>query len=81
MKYPALPDTEGSLSVFEQTCSWCGARFRVLATPVADGLHREEYACPECGKGYRTEAASEPQVQLLQRRTDGRGDSYQETMF
>jgi DNA-directed RNA polymerase subunit RPC12/RpoP len=76
-----LPDTESGLSVFEQICSYCGARFRVLATQVADGLHREEYACPECGKGYRTEAASEPQVQLLQRRTDGRGDSYQETMF
>ena len=81
MTHAALPDTEGSLSVFEQSCSYCGARFRVLATQLTDAFHREEYACPECGRTYRTEAASEPQVQLLQRRTDGKNDQYQETMF
>ena len=50
MKPAATPDTQGQLSVFEKTCAYCGARFRVLATHVPDDPHREEYACPECGK-------------------------------
>jgi acetone carboxylase gamma subunit len=53
----------------------------VLATQVADRRHQEEYACPECGKTYETEAAGEPEVQLLRRRTDGKVDRYQDTMF
>lgn len=70
-----------SLSIFEQACRYCGARFRVLATKPADRSHREAYACPECGKGYEVEAAAEPEVQLLQPRCDGKDDNYQETMF
>jgi predicted RNA-binding Zn-ribbon protein involved in translation (DUF1610 family) len=77
---PADPDTQGDLSVFEQSCAYCGARFRVLATrlPAEDA---QTYACPECGKSYEVEAAAEPQVQLLRPRTDGKNDRYQETMF
>jgi len=71
----------GALSIFEKSCAYCGARFRVLATHQADDPHREEYACPECGKSYETEADAEPEVQLLRARTDGKGDRYQETMF
>lgn len=71
----------GNLSVFERSCAYCGARFRVLATASDNVLQREEYACPECGKTYRTHAASEPEVQLLARRTDGKSDRYQDTMF
>jgi len=48
---PADSSTQGYLSVFEKTCAYCGARFRVLATHAADDAHRESYACPECGKG------------------------------
>ena len=81
MKPAAAPDTSGHLSVFEKSCAYCGARFRVLATHVPDDPHREEYACPECGKSYEADAVGEPQVQLLRPRTDGKGDRYQETMF
>lgn len=81
MKQASVPITEGRLSVFEQSCRYCGARFRVLATPPPDASHRESYACPECGKSYEVEAAAEPEVQLLQPRTDGKDDRYQETMF
>jgi DNA-directed RNA polymerase subunit RPC12/RpoP len=81
MKY-AASGNPGPLSVlFEKSCVYCGARFRVLATQVADRRHQEEYACPECGKTYETEAAGEPEVQLLRRRTDGKVDRYQDTMF
>ena len=41
----------------------------------------EPYACPECGRSYTTEATGEPEVQLLRRRTDGKDDRYQETIF
>lgn len=75
------PDATTALSIFEKTCGYCGARFRVLASRVPYDTHREEYACPECGKQYEAEAMAEPQVQLLQARTDGKQDRYQETMF
>jgi len=81
MKTATGPDTEGNLSVFEKSCSYCGARLRVLATHLPDDPRREAYACPECGKSYEAEAAGEPQVQLLHPRTDGKSDRYQETMF
>jgi DNA-directed RNA polymerase subunit RPC12/RpoP len=81
MMYAASGHT-GPLSVlFEKSCAYCGARFRVLATQVADRREQKEYACPECGKSYETEAAGEPEVQLLRRRTDGKADRYQDTMF
>ena len=81
MRQAADPGTTGSLSIFETACGYCGARLRVIATHVPGDPHREEYACPECGKGYAVEANGEPQVQLLRRRSDGKSDRYQETMF
>jgi NAD-dependent SIR2 family protein deacetylase len=81
MKHAEQPDIPGSLSVFEQSCRYCGARFRVLAAHAAETIHLELYACPECGKSYETEAAGEPEVQLLRPRTDGKDNGYQETMF
>ena len=81
MKHAVEPAITGSLSIFERSCGYCGARFRVLATQVTDHPHREEYACPECGKCYVAEASAEPEVQLLRPRTDGKNDRYQETMF
>ena len=76
-----MKQSEPDLSVFEQSCGYCGARFRVLATHAADDPHREHYACPECGKDYETEAEREPEVQLLRRRGDGKDDKYMETFF
>lgn len=75
------PDTQGHLSIFEQSCRYCGAGFRVIASHAGDGLHRESYACPECGMRYETEADAEPEVRLLRPRKDGKDDRYQETMF
>ena len=70
------------LSIFEQSCAYCGACFRVLASHASQAVdHAEDYACPECGKHYETEAAAEPEVRLLKRRSDGKHDRYQETMF
>jgi hypothetical protein len=74
------PD-DGDLSIFEKSCGYCGARFRVLA-PQAEGENRtQDYDCPECGKSYEIEAAAEPRVRLLKSRTDGKDDRYQETLF
>jgi hypothetical protein len=81
MKHAAEPDVVGGLGIFEKTCAWCGARFRVLATHIAEGHEHRDYACPDCGKQYSLEASDEPEVRLLQRRSDGRDDRYQETMF
>lgn len=81
MKNAVEPDVIGGLSIFEKSCAYCGAHFRVLAVRTAHEAQREEYECPECGMAYRTEAAGEPQVQLLRRRTDGKSDRYQQTMF
>lgn len=71
----------GGLSIFERSCAYCGARFRVLVShgPFAD--HLEEYGCPECGKRYETGAAHAPRVELLQPRRDGKTDRYQDTLF
>jgi hypothetical protein len=81
MKHGVEPAIPGTPTLFEKSCSYCGARFRVLATQAQDDLHHEQYACPECGKSYATAASTEPEVQLLHPRSDGKGDLYQETMF
>ncbi len=81
MKHAVEPEVVGALSIFERTCAWCGAHFRVLATQVADPTHAEHYACPDCGKEYRMEAATDPEVRLLRPRSDGKVDRYEETMF
>ena len=75
------PENGPALTIFEKTCVYCGARFRVLASHGAAGDHHEEYACPECGKHYETDASWQPEVRLLRPRADGKQDRYQETMF
>jgi DNA-directed RNA polymerase subunit RPC12/RpoP len=80
MKHAAEPDVPGGLCIFEKSCLYCGARFRVLAVQAAV-TDAQEYACPECGKQYETPAAGEPEVRLLRPRSDGKFDRYQETMF
>jgi hypothetical protein len=81
MKHAVDPDVIGGLSIFEKSCAYCGAHFRVLAVRTAHPTHSEEVECPECAMPFRTEAAGEPEVQLLRRRTDGKSDRYQQTMF
>ncbi|MGV3493961.1 MAG: hypothetical protein ACO1OY_08845 [Ramlibacter sp.] len=80
MKHAVEPPLTGALSIFERTCAYCGARFRVLAARGREG-DTADYACPDCGKTYEAQAIDEPEVQLLGRRTDGKDDRYQETMF
>jgi DNA-directed RNA polymerase subunit RPC12/RpoP len=75
------PAFTAGLSIFERSCAYCGARFRVLASHQPRSDHPEEYHCPECGKHYETEALAEPEGRLLQPRSDGKDDRYQETMF
>jgi DNA-directed RNA polymerase subunit RPC12/RpoP len=73
---------EAGITIFERSCGYCGARFRVVAShrPEVHG-HHEDYECPECGKRYEAEAVDPPEVLLLKPRTDGKHDRYQETMF
>ena len=68
-------------SSFVQSCAYCGARYEVLVSRLPGADEHEEYECPECGKGYSTHAALPPLVSLLTKRTDGKNDRYQETMF
>lgn len=81
MKHSLEPAFTAGLSIFERSCVYCGARFRVLASRVPEHNHSEDYACPECGKRYEADSAVEPEVLLLKPRTDGKLDRYQETMF
>jgi hypothetical protein len=66
---------------FAKSCAYCGARFEVLVSRQRGNNQEEDYACPECNKGYTVRAAMPPLVNLLTRRLDGKSDSYQETMF
>jgi predicted RNA-binding Zn-ribbon protein involved in translation (DUF1610 family) len=68
-------------SSFIQSCAYCGARMEVLVSRLPGSDEQEDYACPECGKGYSTSAALPPLVSLRARRKDGKSDGYQETMF
>ena len=81
MHHALEPGLPGGLIIFEKSCSYCGAHFRVLSAHRPRDAHAEDYACPECGKRYETGAAHKPRVELLQPRRDGKTDRYQDTMF
>lgn len=81
MSHPSVSETLFRRVAFTKVCAYCGAQFRVLLSCAPEGNERFEYHCPECGKHYEAEAAMEPEVNLLQARSDGKGDGYQETMF
>ena len=81
MKNAAEPEVHGGLGIFEKSCGYCGARFRVLVMRASESNQPRSYACPACGKSYELRAAGEPQVRLVRGRTDGKDDRYQETMF
>jgi DNA-directed RNA polymerase subunit RPC12/RpoP len=79
---PTLPhEADFKRSTFIQSCAYCGARFEVLVSRLAGSDEEEDYDCPECGKRYTTMAALPPLVNLTARRSDGKSDGYQETMF
>ena len=81
MKHAAEPEVSAGPGVFEKSCTYCGARFRVLASQLPGENELRSYDCPGCGKQYEVMAAAEPQVRQLRARTDGKDDRYQETMF
>lgn len=81
MQSPVQQEAVFKRSSFVQSCAYCGARFEVLVSRQAGADEHEDYACPECGKGYTTHAALSPLVSLLAHRSDGKDDGYQETMF
>ena len=83
MIHAAASEARRGLGMFEKTCAYCGARFRVLATEPADPLRLFpfDYDCPACGKRHEVQSGAEPEVHLLRGRTDGKDDRYQETMF
>jgi transposase-like protein len=81
MNHAAEPEVLAGLSIFEKTCGYCGARFRVLASRSAGASRPQAYDCPGCAKQYEVEAAAPPEVHMLRGRTDGKDDRYQETMF
>ena len=66
---------------FDDICAYCGARFQVTAEPVPVEPELQHYECPECGKAYDVEVTGTPRVRLVEPRTDGKHDRYQETMF
>jgi hypothetical protein len=66
---------------FVKPCVYCGARFAVFVSREVGSGEEHSYHCPECGKDYLVHAALEPLVNLLESRTDGKQDRYQETMF
>ena len=61
---------------YKETCGPCGAVFEVIVPggrmAKTSDEDLEEYACPECGQGYRCRGSAPPQVNLISGRTDGR---------
>ena len=76
---PDDPDLERAS--FTQSCSYCGAQLEVEVARKHGSNKAQDYACPECGKGYGVRATEPPRVKLVTRRNDGKNDKYQETMF
>ena len=66
---------------FVQSCSYCGAQFEVEIDRKHGSNQAQDYACPECRKTYTVRATVPPALKLLTPRTDGKTDSYSETMF
>ncbi|MDB5940855.1 MAG: hypothetical protein JWQ13_421 [Ramlibacter sp.] len=81
MSNPWDPDTVFERVSFVRPCDYCGARFAVFVSREVGSGEEHPYECPECGKDYVVHAALEPLVNLLEPRTDGKQDRYQETLF
>ena len=81
MNQPLDQEPQFERSSFVQVCNFCGARLEVFVSRQAGGNLEQDYHCPDCDKRFTTPAALPPVVSLKARRTDGRTDRYQETMF
>jgi hypothetical protein len=68
-------------SSFVKPCGYCGARLAVFVSREPGSGEEHGYECPECGKQSMVHAALEPRVSLLEPRTDGKADRYQESLF
>ena len=81
MSQPGEQEPVFERSSFIKSCGYCGARFAVLVSRERGSGEEHPYECPECGKDYTVHAALEPLVSLLEPRTDGKGDRYEESLF
>lgn len=81
MSQPGNPEPVFERSSFVKVCDYCGARFAVLVSREVGSGEERSYECPECGKDYLVHAAIEPRLSLLEPRTDGKRDRYEETLF
>lgn len=68
-------------SSFVKGCGYCGARLAVFVSREVGSGEEHSYECPECGKSELVHAALEPLVSLLDARTDGKNDRYEESLF
>ncbi|HUR89644.1 MAG TPA: hypothetical protein VMZ74_11200 [Ramlibacter sp.] len=69
------------LLLMEKVCDYCGAKLEISSVARHGDPHPYHYACGQCGKGYEISSFAPPHVRVLAPRTDGKSDSYQQTMF
>ncbi|HSV54924.1 MAG TPA: hypothetical protein VLJ57_22565 [Burkholderiaceae bacterium] len=74
-------DASTNVRQFERACTYCGARFSVTVLREAPPAVLRDYQCPDCGKSSEVHSSLPPLVRLVSRRTDGKSDNYQETIF
>ena len=81
MSQPSNQQTVFERSSFIKVCGYCGARLAVFVSREPGSGEEHGYECAECGKDYLVHAALEPLVSVLEGRTDGKNDRYEETLF
>lgn len=81
MSQASGPEPVFERSSFVKPCVYCGARLAVFVSREVGSGEEHGYECPECSKEYVVHAALEPRVSLLEPRTDGKVDRYQESLF
>lgn len=81
MSQASNPEPVFERSSFVKPCVYCGARLAVFVSREAGSAEEHGYECHECGKDYVVHAALEPRVSVLEPRTDGKTDRYEETLF
>ena len=55
----------------EQTCDYCGAKFKAVIVKQTAHNEREDYNCPECDNSYSAKASQPIRVIIISPRTDG----------
>ena len=69
------------LLCLELACDYCGSTLEITAAEVAGEARMHPYVCPQCSKTHGIMCAGHPHVRVLKPRTDGKTNSYQQTMF